>query len=195
MKTQNRFAITIVLMIASLLLALPAMASQVVYSNGPYNDIPDDGWTINFGYSVADSFYLGASTEVTGAIFYVWEFPGDSMTSVQWEIGTGSGVPIRGGVADATNSHGQGLLTDWSNPYGYSPDVITLTLPAFKLPPGTYWLTLSKAHVPSGDPVYWDENSGVGCTGWMGTKEGCPSKARENVVGTIPSESFEILEQ
>jgi hypothetical protein len=34
--------------------------------------------------------------------------------------------------------------------------------------------------VNSGDPIYWDENSG-------------PSSASENEVGTIPSESFTLL--
>jgi PEP-CTERM motif len=45
---------------------------------------------------------------------------------------------------------------------------------------GNYWLTLQNAVTNTGDPVYWDENSG-------------PSQASENFVGTIPSESFTIL--
>jgi hypothetical protein len=51
----------------------------------------------------------------------------------------------------------------------------------------TYWLTLTNAVVPSGDAVYWDENSGVGCT-----SPGCPSQALEPLIGTIASESFDI---
>ena len=46
-------------------------------------------------------------------------------------------------------------------------------------------MNLQNASVPSGDPVYWDENSGVGCE-----SGGCPSQAYDNSVGTIPSESF-----
>jgi len=42
---------------------------------------------------------------------------------------------------------------------------------------GTYWFTLQNAAAPSGDPIYWDENSGG-------------SSAFENSVGSIPSESF-----
>ena len=53
---------------------------------------------------------------------------------------------------------------------------------------GTYWLNLSNAVANTGDPVYWDENSGMGCT-----SPGCPSQASENSVGTIPSESFTLL--
>jgi len=51
----------------------------------------------------------------------------------------------------------------------------------------TYWLNLQNAAVPSGDPVYWDENSGKGCGG-----SGCPSQASESSVGTIASEDFTI---
>ena len=50
-----------------------------------------------------------------------------------------------------------------------------------------YWLTLANAEVPDGDPVYWDQNSGVGCH-----SPGCPSTAYESVLGTIPSEAFTI---
>jgi hypothetical protein len=52
---------------------------------------------------------------------------------------------------------------------------------------GTYWLTLQNAVTQTGDPVYWDENSGTGCT-----SPGCPSLAESNNAGTIPSESFTI---
>ncbi len=45
---------------------------------------------------------------------------------------------------------------------------------------GSYWLNIDNAVVNTGDPVYWDENSGK-------------SSASENSVGTIPSEAFTIL--
>ena len=51
----------------------------------------------------------------------------------------------------------------------------------------TYWLNLQNAVISSGDPVFWDENSGKGCT-----SNGCPSSASESAVGTIPSEAFTI---
>jgi hypothetical protein len=193
MKTQNRFLTNIVLVAACLVLALPAMASTIVYSNGPYSPSGVDAWAINYGFSVSDSFYLGAPTKVTGFVFYAWESPGDLMTDVTWQITLkgGAGSP-HFGVADKKNKYGQGLLVDTPDLFGYGPDTITVTLPLFDLTPGTYVLTLSNAAVPSGDPVFWDQNSGVGCTGSDLTKKGCPSAARENVVGTIPSESFSI---
>ena len=35
---------------------------------------------------------------------------------------------------------------------------------------GTYWVNLQNAVVADGDPVYWDENDGIGCS-----SPGCPS--------------------
>jgi len=53
---------------------------------------------------------------------------------------------------------------------------------------GTSYLNLQNAVVGSGDPVYWDENSGIGCH-----SQGCPSQAYQNSVGTIPSEAFDVV--
>ncbi|MFZ0315211.1 MAG: choice-of-anchor tandem repeat GloVer-containing protein, partial [Candidatus Korobacteraceae bacterium] len=73
------------------------------------------------------------------------------------------------------------------NEYGYNICTETATFNGPTLNPGTYWVNLQNAMIPSGDPVYWDENSGYGCQ-----SSGCPSEAQENSVGTIPSESFTI---
>jgi hypothetical protein len=74
------------------------------------------------------------------------------------------------------------------NHYGYDIDEVIVIGLNVNLESGmTYWLNLQNAVVPSGDPVYRDENSGKGCDG-----NGCPSSASENTLGTIPSESFTI---
>ena len=52
---------------------------------------------------------------------------------------------------------------------------------------GNDWITLANASTVEGNPVYWDENSGVGCQ-----SPGCPSQAQENTLGTIPSEAFSL---
>ena len=75
-----------------------------------------------------------------------------------------------------------------ANQYGYNVCMENTTFSGPTLNAGTYWLNLQNATVPSGDPVYWDENSGDGCR-----SPGCPSQAEESSVGTIPSESFTIL--
>ena len=75
-----------------------------------------------------------------------------------------------------------------TNQYGYNIDKISASGLNLNLDTGTFWFNLQNASVPSGDPVYWDENSGVGCG-----SPGCPSQAQESSVGTIPSESFTML--
>ena len=109
------------------------------------------------------------------------------MSSVDWSITSGenSGTTFGSGTASGAN------LTDTfisTNQFGYDIDKITVTgLNVPELSGATYWLNLQNAAVPSGDPVFWDENSGVGCGG-----TGCPSSASESAVGTIASEAFTI---
>jgi hypothetical protein len=74
------------------------------------------------------------------------------------------------------------------NPYGFTVCQESTTFNDPSLNQGTYWLNLQNAFVNTGDPVYWDQNSG-------------PSSALQcceryepvpNAVGTIPSESFTV---
>ena len=172
-----RIASLIILCLA--LAALPAFAD---YDNGPINGTTD-AWTINFGYIVSDTFKAGSATTINGFDFGVWEFPGDVLSTVDWSISSGeNGGTIYGsGTAKATDQ----FIS--SNQFGYDIDKISVTGLNVGLNAGTYWLNLQNAVVPSGDPVYWDENSGQGCGGG-----GCPSQASESAVGTIPSEAFTV---
>ena len=165
------------------LAAMPAWAAD--WENGPINGTTD-AWTINFGYVVSDS-YLSDGSTVTGFMFGVWEFPGDTMSSVDWSITSGenSGTVYGSGTASGSNLTDKFIST---NQYGYDIDLITVTgLNVAEVSGTTYWLNLQNASVPSGDPVYWDENSGAGCK-----SNGCPAKASESAVGTIASEAFTI---
>ena len=189
MKASISWFITLLLVLA----ASPAWAQSWSYDNGPINGTTD-AWTINYGYIVADSFVAGG-TGVTSFSFGVWEFSGDTMTSVQWAITSfqlgvppnalGNSITYGSGTASGAN------LTDTfisTNQYGYDMDEITVSGLNVPTTSGTtYWLNLQNAAVPSGDPVFWDENSGAGCQG-----AGCPSQAVQNAVGTIPSEAFTV---
>jgi len=171
--------------LAVLCLALAGPPASTAYDNGPINGTTD-AWTINFGYVVSDS-YLSDGTAVTSFSLGVWEFPGDTMSSVQWSITSGenSGTVYGSGTASGSNLTDKFIST---NQYGYDIDLITVTgLNAAQVSGTTYWLNLQNAAVPSGDPVYWDENSGAGCGA-----NGCPSLASESAVGTIASEAFTI---
>ncbi len=161
----------------------PSPLDSWTYENGPINGTTD-AWTINFGYMVSDSFTVPAgSTAVTGFDFGTWEFPGDTLTAVDWSI---TSAP-NGGTVYAS---GTTTVTDQfisTNQFGYDIDKISVAGLNVNTGSGTFYLNLQNAVVPSGDPVYWDENSGAGCH-----STGCPSQAYESAVGTIPSEAFEV---
>jgi PEP-CTERM motif len=171
-----------VLPLLILCLAMIAIPAWADYDNGPINGTTD-AWTINFGYVVSDTFVAGSATTIGSFSFGVWEFPGDTMSSVDWSITSGEngGTAYGGGTASVTDKF---LST---NQFGYNIDEISVSGLNVPLNAGTYWLNLQNATVPSGDPVYWDENSGAGCSG-----KDCPSSASESAVGTIPSEAFTV---
>jgi len=182
-------------MLCLVLAAIPAAAQydnfgQGHYDNGPINGTTD-AWTINFGYVVSDTF-TGDGNYDRDFYFGVWEMPGDMMSSVQWSITSGenSGTVYASGTANGANLSDRFIST---NQYDYNIDVITVTNLNLQTAYGTvYWLNLQNASVPSGDPVYWDENSGQGCGGTDGKGANCPSMASESAIGTIASEAFTI---
>ena len=170
---KMRIASLSLLALCLTLAAVPAMAQTDLYDNGPVNG-QDLGWTINFGFSVSDSFTLGSAATVTGASFWAWLIPGDTLTSVEFQIGANA---FGNELLDQTLS--TTATNCFSNQFGYNvcDETATFNGGGVNLGAGTYWMTLSNASVPSGDPVYWDLNNG-------------PSQAQENTIGTVPSESF-----
>ena len=156
----------------------------LLYDNGPING-SGNAWAFNSGFIVSDSFTVSGidNPPVEGMSFGVWLFPGDTLQTAELSITSGE----NGGTSffDQTVPFTQSGCV--SNLYGFNVCTVTTT---FYGPEqnGTFWVNLQNASVTNGDPVYWDENSGEGCS-----SEGCPSLASENNVGTIPSESFSVL--
>jgi PEP-CTERM motif len=179
------------LTILCLTLAASPASAQVLYDNGPIIGT-NDAWTINYGYIVSDTFTLLNNSTVGGFNFGVWEFPGDTLTSVDWSFTPSEnyGTPYASGTAGGKNLTDQFISV---NQYGYNIDEIHVTGLNVPLSATTYWLNLQNAAVPSGDPVFWDENSGIGCGGDDGKGGHCPSMPSENALGTIPSESFSVV--
>ena len=166
-----------------LLVALPASA-QILYENGPING-ETDAWMINFGFVVENSFTMSTGpSQVTGVSFGAWLPGGDVLDSAY--------VLISSEAYGGTVYFGQQVNFVQSgcfiNNYGYDVCTETSTFSGPTLNNGSYQLTLGLAVVNDGDPVYWDENSGVGCQ-----SPGCPSQASQLSVGSIPSESFSVL--
>ena len=148
------------------------------YDNGPVNG-QVDAFTLNFGFAVTNTIQFNGT--VQNLNFWAWLIPGDTVTWVEVSIGS---VPFGSDQFDGvvnltqsncfTNNFGYNVCLESGNFNGFNGD-------------SNAWITLQNASVPTGDPVYWDENSGVGCQ-----SPGCPSQAQENTIGTIPSEAFTI---
>lgn len=179
--------------------AVPAMAQQqmicdvlrcepIMYENGPVNG-QVNAWQINFGNAVTDSFQNNNGLLLfSGFSFWVWLFPGDVITQLDVSIGS---TPYGSDLYHSTVQPGQGNC--FTNRFGYHVCLVSVDFFLNNNNFFTAWLTLQNASVPSGNPVYWDQNSGVGCM-----SQGCPSKATEKgyrippVTVSIPSEPFTI---
>ena len=180
---KTRIASLTILCLA--LAAVPASAQNWSYDNGPISGTTG-AWAINFGYIVSDTFVADGSL-VTGFEFGFWEDPGNHLTSVQWSVTSGenSGTVYGSGTASGANLDDKFVST---SQFGFAIDEVTVSgLNVATTSGKTYWLNLQNAMVPDDYSAFWDQNSGVGCM-----SNGCPSKASESAVGTIPSESFTI---
>jgi hypothetical protein len=171
-----------------LAIASPAIA-QDIYDNGPVNG-QVDAWTINAGFAVSDTIHccmglgIGPQTSITGLDFWAWVEPGDTATSVEVQFSSVGyfGNELFDEVVSLTQSN------CFSNNFGLDVCDEHASFTGLSLSGSSnYFLTLSNATTADGNPLYWDENSGVGCT-----SPGCPSSAQENTLGTIPSEAFTL---
>jgi len=183
MKTRF-LSLTLLTMIAFVVVAVIPAAAQILYENGPING-NTDAWTINFGFDVSDTFTISTgSSTITGLSFGAWQTPGDTLESVEVSLTSSEfgGTVYFDGIVPFTQS-GCAL-----NSYSFDVCTETGSFTATVLNNGTYWVNLENAVDSEGQPVYWDENSGVGCH-----SPGCPSQAGPGGEGTLPSEAFSIL--
>ncbi len=176
--------------------AVPATAQQcppleecTIYDNGPVNG-EVNALLINFGSAVTNSFYdPNGLVVINNLTFGVWLSSGDSIQSVDLSVGStpyGSDVFSR-----RTLNVSPGPC--FTNRYGYS--VCDVSVDPGVSASGNLWLTLQNAQSSSGNPIYWDQNSGAGCM-----SQGCPSIALENTVSEltppsalVPSEAFTMM--
>ena len=172
MKLRLAFTIGLALCLAG----VPAGA-QTIYSNGPI-DGSTDAWTVDFGYIVSDTFTVGSGGATMDRLsFGAWILPGDVLLSTEIIVSSSEfgGTTFTDQTVNITQSSCSG------NQFGYNVCTASANLlTPVNLAAGSYWLNLANAVTNTGDPIYWDENSG-------------PSQASENSVGTIPSESFTVL--
>jgi hypothetical protein len=179
-----RRLLTSTVFMVCLVLRLPAAAQQTLFEDGPINGTVN-AYTINLGFVMSDSLTIsGGTSTVTGISFGAWLFPGDTLNSAEVWISS----DLQSGTTYFDQQVNFTVSNCFTNNYGYNVCQETASLPPFTLENGTYWLTLQNAESADGNPVYWDENDGVGCH-----SEGCPSLAGPNDLGTNPPESFSIL--
>jgi len=171
--------------LASLCLATVSAFAQVdLYDNGPING-EVDAFTINFGFEVSDSFTLSSANTVGGLSFGAWIFGGDVLETAEVTLSSqalGAGTVFFDSTVNFTQSN------CFANGFGFNVCTETGMFNGPTLNSGNYWLTIQNAAVSNGDPVYWDENDGEGCS-----SPGCPSQAQSRSVGTIPSEAFTVM--
>ena len=174
-----------------LILTIPAAAAPLLFDNYPINGTIA-GWTINEGFEVSDSFTLLSNSTVNGVNFGVYLYPGDTVTEVDWWIGT----------TEFDNSLGSGTATVTAgSPIpglggGYDVDSATFSIPDLNLAAGTYYLTLQNAVSSEGMAVGWDINNAPGIDAWESEigEVSAPGvcSAYTGVDGTCAS-SFQIL--
>jgi hypothetical protein len=139
-----------------LILAAAPASAQTVYSNGPING-NTGAWDINFGFIQSDTFNVANDgTSITGASFGMWLFPGDTLTFAELSITSGE----NGGTSYFNQTVNFTASDCEANGRGFNVCQENTSFNGPNLNSGTYWLNLQNASVPSGDPVYWDENSG-----------------------------------
>ena len=173
---KTRIASLSLLTIVCLVLAVAPAMADTLYSNGAYNGTAD-AWTINFGFSVSDSFTTPGGSSIEDLHLVYWDASAsDLLTTVDMALGSTSfgGTPQT--LTGVTNT----LLG--TNQFGYNlyqADYSFGNIPWS----GAGYVTLSNACSTSGcsvsNPIYWDENSGG-------------STAYENTIGSIPSEAFTL---
>jgi hypothetical protein len=149
---------------------------DILYDNGPYNGTTD-AWAINFGFAVSDSFTVPSNATIEGLSFVYWDAStSDLLTSVDMAVGSTSFGGTFQTLSGVTNT----LLG--INQYGYALYKADYTFTDISWN-GDGYITLQNACSTSGcsvsNPIYWDENSG-------------PSRAYENTLGSIPSETFSL---
>ncbi len=167
---------------------VPALAQGNVYDNGPVNG-QVDATTINFGFITTDSFTVSNNNgNIGGMNFWAWLEPGDTATSVEVQIGY---QEFGNNLLDVTVALTQSGC--FVNGFGFDVCLETSTFNGPNLANGNYWVSLGNATTIQGNPLYWDENSGVGCM-----SQGCPSQATCSgciFQGNIPSEAFTLTAQ
>ena len=91
--------------------------------------------------AVSDSFVITSSASLTEAVTYFWVHPGDSPTTVDWEVGT---TPFSQDISSGTSS----ITSTYYEKDAYGIDSVFRSTFAINgtIEPGTYYLTLTNGY-------------------------------------------------
>ena len=157
---QRGPALKTILMAAAIaalgIVAQPA-AARVLYDDGAPN-AERAGVLISYG-AVSDSFTLTQSSTLTGVKLWVWNFPGDTTSSVDWGI-----TPNADDFSDTASVTPTSTFFTTKN--GYDVNELDFSLPDVHLGTGVYYLALQNALANNGDEVSWDANAGPSDAWW-----------------------------
>jgi hypothetical protein len=162
----------------SFLMSIPAMATTVVYDNGPINGTQGSGAPTISGGAVTDSFLLSSDSIITGtANIGLWLDHNNAPSSVNWSI---TSSPYSGVLASGTAAWNSTFL--FTNAFNFDIYSGSFSIPDLLLVSGTYWLQLDTASTTPAGTTFWDRSDG-------------PSQAFDGPGITDPagSESFQIL--
>lgn len=141
----------------SAVFACAPMASNaaVIYTSGP---VAGPVGAINArditGYEFSNQFTLGSAGTVSGISFGTWVSTGQTLTSLNWAIGTAYFDASKG--SGTASSFSTRLVASTSN---YDVIDAAFSVTALNLSAGTYYLTFRNGVASDRQTVYWDDVS------------------------------------
>jgi len=169
------------------LFALPALAQNTLYNNGPDADVGYYG--VNGGAETSNSFYLSQEAAVTSITLTLYTVDDrNHPESLRWAITT---EPL-GGTVLGTGFAGLSLLGDpyltkflfYAYPEGFQ-------VPNLNLPPGTYYLQIQDVVTQWRALAFWavSDGSSLGYYSRVGPSE----YGRRSSPAQVSSESFAVF--
>jgi hypothetical protein len=168
--------------------SMPALADSTLYDNSTSTSGTSTGFTINYGFEVADSFTLASNSTLTGVNLVAWLASGDTLTNVDWVItstafggtiyGSGTGIAVTTGTYLGSNN-------------GYALYDESFSISDLSLASGTYYLELQNAVTANGNYAFWDDSNGASDAAQSGY--GSTYDLNNDYLTGTNSETFQIL--
>jgi len=175
-----------------LLAAIPASADSILVDNGAI-DGNTNAYSINYGYSVSNSFDLSTTQMITGLVFGSWLLSTDLPQTIDWQITAND--PFTGNIVAGGSTADLTSTFQFTNSYGF--DIYSSLFPIMNvsLPAGDYWFQLGNGVTSLGLPMFWDQSNGPASASQFDGVNISPLAYTDPLSsqGFSGSESFQIL--